>query len=576
MGGGNTLCLAQTTVTTPTIVGPDLGEDYGPQFGHAMAAGDFDNDGKREVAVSTWEMMSSAFPDNDGDGHVYVYEYDSGWSSPTEVSIPYGVPQDCVFFGWTMVAGNVDGDPNDELIIAAPGGEGAGALENGAVYIFDWNSSTSSFDLAYKFRSDPNYGGQQGDNFGWSVALCDFNNDGDKDLVVGARYWSECEENNVCICRQGVQGAVEDWTGSVYVYDHDGWTAASSGWNEVTSADLVIRGEPSWHPTYNPNATQTRSYFGQSVACVGDLNGDGYEDFIVSSPRRTPESFEGGCTGENFYWSADCEEPYTYKQLVDDCRVGKVYLFAGAATYPSTEQDAEAYAKVVFDGEAAEAKLGQALASGGDLNGDGINDIVIASSLYSGTTYSNVGRVYVFLMPDYETNGWPDEEDKHWLASAANVKIDGRQNDNYVLFGYALACNGNTNLGSGEGEDARDDLLVGAPRGNSCDYVNNVLEKDRGYAYLFRFSSGITVGPDGDHLTWDCENACAEYFRLDCGNAYAKMNPHLGEAIAFVGNVDGDLNGNDDIMIGCPGWDESDVFNNEDEDNRGGVYVRFK
>ncbi|MCC6909911.1 MAG: FG-GAP repeat protein [Phycisphaerales bacterium] len=52
------------------------------------------------------------------------------------------------------------------------------------------------------------------------------------------------------------------------------------------------------------------------------------------------------------------------------CRHGTVYLFAG--------------------GEQAEDKFGQSPASGGDINGDGTTDIVIASSLFAGETNTNV------------------------------------------------------------------------------------------------------------------------------------------------------------------------------------------
>ncbi|MCL4198491.1 MAG: integrin alpha [Phycisphaerales bacterium] len=568
-GGG--VALAQTTVTTPTILGPDLGEGYGPQFGHAMATGDFDGDGKRDVAVSTWEMMSAQFPNNNGDGHVYVYEYDSGWSSsPIEVEIASTVPQDCVFFGYAMVAANLDGDSSDELVVSAPGGEGAGTLENGAVYIYDWDSQTSAFVLTHKFRSDPAYGGQQGDNFGWSITLADFNGDDDLDLIVGTRYWSECEENGTCL--EGRNGILEDWTGAVYVFDHDGWVISSSGWNEVQDADLVIRGEQSWSPS-NPNTRQTRGYFGARVASVGDLNGDGYDDFIASATRRTPESLGGACVTELFDW----KDPETGQwvedeYLEDDCRVGKVYLFAGASTYPQGEQDAYDYAKIVFTGENAEDKFGQTLASQGDLNGDGVTDIVIASNLHTETAQSSVGRVYVFLMPNYSA-GWPSEGGKVWEAANANIKIDGPTNDNYVLFGYALACNGNTNKGTGEGRDSRADLIVGAPRGKSCTNIDISLREDRGFAYLFRYTGSMSVGESGGHETWAAIANSAAYYRIECENDYAKASPWLGRSLTFIGDLDNDADDDDEILIGCPGWDTTDVANGADPDDRGGVYM---
>ncbi len=547
------------------MLGPNLGSGYGPQFGQALAAGDFDGDTKREVAISTWEMMDPEnFPSNDGVGHVYVYEYDTTWSGATEVPNPDATPLDCVFFGFTMTAGDVDGDGDDELVISAPGGEGAGALENGAVYIYDWDSQTSAFVLAYKFRSDPAYGGQGGDNFGWSMALGDFNGDDDLDLLVGARYWSECED-----CVFDANGfAFEDWTGAAYVFDHDNWVGAGSGWNDVEDADLVIRGEASWSPDLNPNGEQTRGYFGARVACVGDVNADGNDDFIVAATRRTPDNFATCTTSFDYY---DASQQYEgHAELDNDCRVGTVYLFAGGAPWSSVDQDARSLAKVIFEGEDAGDKFGQGLASQGDLNGDGVNDIVISSNLHTETAQNAVGRVYVFLLPDY-SSGWPSANDKVWSASLANIIIDGPTGDNIVAFGYAMACNGNTDKGTGQGKDDQEDLIIGAPCGKSpCGYSPSTLDENRGFAYLYRVSNSISVGPSGDHLSWEAVGDSSEYYRIVCGLSYKKSAPQLGRSICFIGNADEDGEGNDEFAIGSPGWDEATYPN---VDDRGGIYM---
>ncbi len=552
--------MAQTTVTTPDVLGPNLGSGYGPQFGHALAAGDFDGDTKREVAVSTWEMMHEDFPSNDGVGHVYVYEYDSSWSGATEVPNPDAQPLDCVFFGYAMTAGDVDGDGDDELVISAPGGEGAGALENGAVYIYDWNSQTSAFVLAYKFRSDPSYGGQQGDNFGWSMALGDFNGDSDLDLLVGARYWSECED-----CIFDSNGfALEDWTGAAYVFDNDNWVAAGTDWNDVEDADLVIRGEAGWSPDLNPNGEQTRGYFGARVACVGDVNDDGNDDFIIAATGRTPEDF-ATCTTQFDYYD-EYQQYEGHAELTNDCRVGTVYLFAGGTPWSSVDQDAGSLAKVIFEGEDAEDKFGQGLASQGDLNGDGVNDIVISSNLHTETAQNAVGRVYVFLLPDY-SSGWPGVNDKVWSAEDANIIIDGPTNDNIVQFGFAMACDGNTDKQT----SSRADLIVGAPRGKSpCGYSPSTLDENRGFAYLYRYTGSMSVGKNGGHITWAAIADSSAYYRIDCGATYNKSAPELGRSIAFIGDADGATNSNDEFIIGSPGWDYATY---PTKDDRGGIYM---
>lgn len=557
--------MAQSTVTTPDILGVSLTGDTGPQFGHAMAVGDFDGDGVQEVAVSTFESMETGFGDNEGRGHVYVYKYDSVWSSvPIEVPHPDGTPGVCVFFGWALAAGDVDDDGKDELVVSEPGGDGAGANNAGAVFIFDYDDSTDpTFILKHKFRSHPDHGGQLGDNFGWSIALGDINGDEDLDLIVGARYWSQCEEDEDCIYAPGWT-VLEDWTGSVFVYDNSTF-ASPSTWVEVTGADLTIRGEESWSPE-NQSIRQTRGYFGARVAVIGDLNDDGCDEFIVAATRRTPDDFD--CTsGQNFSWWDG--QGWVPESLEDDCRVGKVYLLAGATTYPSAVVEAGSYAKMQFWGEDEEDMFGQALASQGDLNGDGINDIVVASLNHTETNEPNVGRVYVFLMPDY-SGGWPTGSDKIWEAKDANIKIDGPTNDAYVLFGYAMACNGNTNKQT----DSRADLMIGAPRANNCTYQPLALRNDRGFAYLFRYTGSMSVGPNGGHETWAASAAVASY-HIDCHDNYRKQNPWFGRSIAFIGDLEDESPYNDEILIGCPGWDTTTYpFTPPDlPDDRGGVYM---
>ena len=85
---GGAAAWGQTSVFAPSVAGENLNANAGPQFGHALAAGDFDGDGKREVAVASNEEESADFSWNAGKGHIYVYEYDSGtqtWGSGIEV-----------------------------------------------------------------------------------------------------------------------------------------------------------------------------------------------------------------------------------------------------------------------------------------------------------------------------------------------------------------------------------------------------------------------------------------------------------------------------------------------------------
>ncbi|XP_058413978.1 integrin alpha-7 isoform X3 [Diceros bicornis minor] len=85
--------------------------------------------------------------------------------------------------------------------------------------------------------------------FGYSLAVADLNNDGWTDLVVGAPYFFERQE---------------ELGGAVYVYMNQG-----GHWAEVTP--LRLCGSPD-------------SMFGISLAVLGDLNQDGFPDIAVGAP----------------------------------------------------------------------------------------------------------------------------------------------------------------------------------------------------------------------------------------------------------------------------------------------------
>uniref|UniRef100_A0A250Y6V9 Integrin alpha-7 n=1 Tax=Castor canadensis TaxID=51338 RepID=A0A250Y6V9_CASCN len=85
--------------------------------------------------------------------------------------------------------------------------------------------------------------------FGYSLAVTDLNNDGWSDLIVGAPYFFERQE---------------ELGGAVYVYMNQG-----GHWTEVSP--LRLCGSPD-------------SMFGISLAVLGDLNQDGFPDIAVGAP----------------------------------------------------------------------------------------------------------------------------------------------------------------------------------------------------------------------------------------------------------------------------------------------------
>ena len=132
----------------------------------------------------------------------------------------------------------------------------------------------------------------------------------------------------------------------------------------ATQADMVIDGPDDF------------DHFGSSLL-VADLDADGFADIVAGAPRAD---------------GPDNRRP--------DC--GEVFVIRGAATMPRTIElsrpPAEGIRLHVIVGRAAGDALGAALGAG-DLNGDGVMDLIAAAPLSGGTTgvqaAVNVGEVAV-------------------------------------------------------------------------------------------------------------------------------------------------------------------------------------
>ena len=141
-------------------------------------------------------------------------------------------------------------------------------------------------------------------------------------------------------------------------------------------------------------------YFGEGVASAGDVNGDGYADTIV------------GATRFNSYQ-------------------GRAYVYYGGSSIDNS-------ADVTMTGEDYYTGFGLAVASAGDLNGDGYTDAIMGASEYD----SSRGRAYIYYGGSSMDN-------------SADVTMTGEAMSNF--FGYSVASAGNVNGhrdGAGKGREA--------------------------------------------------------------------------------------------------------------------------
>lgn len=212
------------------------------KFGFKVArAGDVNEDNISDIMVSAPYYNSQT-------GRVYIYY---GTKSPALSPAPdvtlTGNPNSLFGFSISSI-GSIGGFNSDDIIVGATGSSN---LVPGNVYIFFGGCPTSAMDTIYDLS-------RSGDNtsyfnaYGYAVCgLGDINGNGVKDFAVGDVFGQ-----NTC---SGIA-----YTGKTFIYD------GSTGLPIISE----IIGEVTAFPY---------DYFGGTIDALGDIDGDGYNDFMIGS-----------------------------------------------------------------------------------------------------------------------------------------------------------------------------------------------------------------------------------------------------------------------------------------------------
>ncbi len=376
-------------------------------------------------------------------------------------------------------AGDVNGDGIDDLIVGAPGGDDGGSGAGEAYVIYGKAGSTRTvLDLTGLAASDGFLiqGDEASDFAGYSVSAAgDVNGDGIDDLIVGAPRGddggSQAGEAYVIYGKAGSTRTVLDLTG----------LAASDG--------FVIQGDAA------------RDYAGRSVSSAGDMNGDGIDDLIVGAP----EGDDGGS------------------------QAGEAYVIYGVAGSTRTVLDLTGLAAsdgFVIQGDAASDYAGRRVSSAGDVNGDGIDDLIVGAPRGDDGGFA-AGEAYVIYGKVGSTR---TVLDLAGLAASDGFVIQGDEVSD--LAGWSVSSAGDVN------GDGIDDLIVGAPFGDDGG-------SGAGEAYVIYGVAGST------RTVLDLTGLAASNGFLIQGDA---AKDYAGRSVSSAGDVNGD--GIDDLIVGAPYGDD--------------------
>ncbi len=447
------------------------------------AAGDINGDGIGDLLIAA----RGADPNGSGSGRSYVvFGSDGALPNPFDLSTLNslngfwlnGEAVDDRSGSSVSAAGDINGDGIDDLIIGAPYADPNGNRSGRSYVVFGSDAGLANpFNLSTLNGSNGFVLNGEGafDRSGRSVSAAgDINGDGVDDLIIGA---DGADPNG-------------NYSGRSYVV----FGSASELPNPFDLATLngsngfVLNGE----------AADDGS--GRSVSAAGDINGDGIDDLIIGASSADPNGSYSGRSYVVFGSDTDLPNPFELSSI------------NGTNGF-------------VLDGEAAGDQSGRSISAAGDINGDGIDDLIIGAFTADPNGPSS-GRSYVVFGSN---NGFPNPFELSSLNDSNGIVLNGEAEDD--LSGRSVSAAGDIN------GDGIDDLIIGAdgadPNGNSSGRSYVVFGSDAGLPNPFELSS--LNGSNGFVLNGEAEDDLS------------------GRSVSAAGDINGD--GIDDLIIGAYGAD---------------------
>ncbi len=274
---------------------------------------------------------------------------------------------------------------------------------------------------------------------------------------------------------------------------------------------------------------------GSAVAAAGDVNDDGFDDFIIGASNRTEASRPAAGGAYVVFGSDDLDTLFSTQVL---------------ATLAASGQDRAVYLRGARTG----GQAGTSVSGGIDSNADGLPDVVLGAPFDSTDGFSQNGTATVV----YGSESWPGQTVVDLLGLGTGAKTEVRGVESLQFLGAAVAGVGRFDsvlpMTNGQTAALGDEVAIGAP-GTSLGGLFG------GAVYVLR---GDTTTPALTYLASDFGNGDQTAGLVYTG---AAAGDEAGASVAGAGDVIPNDGGFTELYIGAP---FNDALGKVD---RGALYV---
>jgi len=350
----------------------------GSRQGQTIGFIDVDGDGIHDKIVGAPYASSSS-----NTGAVLVYKGDANGGFSTGPSMLLTGDDNC---GFSFVnLGDVDGDGKEDFAVGAIHGDGADVSLSGSVTVYkggrNWNYDEGRGKVIAKLSGEGPM-----DKFGLSISAGDLNDDGQKDLIVGAPF----NTNDPSIYQGGAVYVyfAPDFSNKVVFHASSvnkglGWSASAGDINGDNIPDLFISasgkvlcyyGAQSFNPSIDSPDVLIKSAssgFGKALAVIEDLNGDGFGDIVIGAPNTV---------------------------INGNRDTGSLYIIKGGTGQRTIDLNAPSSALIVrIDGTSLFDRFGSSISIVGDVNSGQKADFAAGAPMADLDSFRHLaGKVYLF------------------------------------------------------------------------------------------------------------------------------------------------------------------------------------